>query len=262
MSNEISEDKAIQKVEQECSPVLMKASALEIKTEEDVKMSEGFRKSIRELKRNVGDTLDPFVQAAHENHKKAVANRQAYIDPLDKADRLLKKKEADYYNEVARQAEIARKEQERLAEEERKKIEAKIGRLLKGIDDIQKQIDALEAEMVKEETTDQEADQIRSQLNLLHSKLEKKSETLETMEQEIEEASMVPDAHMVAPQVKGSMVREPEVINKIALLKAAAEGLVPENIFDINNGQLKKYVNMGDNIRPAGVRITTRRVVR
>jgi uncharacterized phage infection (PIP) family protein YhgE len=262
MTEKNSEEAAIQKAEEDRLPTLTHAVGLKIENEADLETSKEYRKNILELKKQVGESFDPIVDAAHQTHKKAVAKRFEQLDPLEKATKLLKGKEADYYTEIERQEEKARQERERLAAEERKRIETRINRLLKDTGKISDNIAILETELEKTETTDQEADIIQAQLTVLRSRLAQKNTTIDTKVQEVENVDSIPETRTRLPAYRGKMERIPTVINKKALLQSAAKGLVPINVFDENMGNLKKYVNLGDDIRPAGVRIDDKRVVR
>ena len=83
----------------------------------------------------------------------------------------------------------------------------------------------------------------------------------EQMEEVGENTAFVPEV-AVKPDVKGvsaRKVRVPTVANKQAIIAAVAKGEAPESILDVNMGALKKYVNLGSNMRVAGVNITTER---
>ena len=70
-------------------------------------------KSIKALRAKVADTFDDLIKAAHLAHKKAVEKKRLHDDPLDAAERMVKRAMSDY--EAAQEA-IRKAEEARLAE--------------------------------------------------------------------------------------------------------------------------------------------------
>lgn len=73
-----------------------------------------FWKSIKELRKKIAATFDHHIKKAHEIHKGLIADKKKDDDPLDDAERIIKRKMADYDQEQKR---IRREEQRRLEEE-------------------------------------------------------------------------------------------------------------------------------------------------
>ncbi|MCK5602709.1 hypothetical protein KAR91_12590 [Candidatus Pacearchaeota archaeon] len=216
-------------VEKKCSPVIEKAKSLKIINDEGMEKARDFIKSIKALVREVNGDFDPIVEAAHKTHKEAVARRKKHLDPLQQAERTAKAAMGEYLDLKERQERERAAEQQRLQEAEDKKklksLEGKLGR--------------------REANGDEEgAEEIK-----------------EEMEAVGESTTYIPETTS-KPSVKGvsgRKVRIPTVANKQAIIAAVARGDAPDSIIDINMGQLKKYVNLGDNMRVAGVNITTDR---
>lgn len=80
-------------------------------------------KTIGEVIKEVKETFDPIVEAAHKAHKKAVEQRSKYLDPLAVAQKKVKGLMSDY---DAEQERIRREEQRRLEEEARKREEERL----------------------------------------------------------------------------------------------------------------------------------------
>lgn len=216
-------------VEKKCSPVIEKAKSLKIINDEGMEEARDFIKSIKALVKEVNGDFDPIVEAAHKTHKEAVARRKKHLDPLQEAEKTAKAAMGNYLDLKEQQEREEAAEQQRLQEVEDKKrlksLEGKLGR--------------------REARGDEEgAEGIR-----------------EEIEEVGETTAYIPETTS-KPGVKGvsgRKVRIPIVANKQAIISAVARGEAPDSIIDINMGQLKKYVNMGNNMRVAGVNITTDR---
>lgn len=86
-------------------------------------------KTIGEVMKEVSDTFDPLIEAAHRNHKLALEKKAKFYSPLDKAKRDIKGLMSDYEAEKER---IRREEQKRLEEIAKKEEEER--RLLEAIE--------------------------------------------------------------------------------------------------------------------------------
>lgn len=216
-------------VEKKCSPVIEKAKSLKIINDEGMEKARDFIRDVKGLVKEVKGDFDPIVDAAHKTHKEAVARRNKHLDPLEKAEKTVKDTMKTYLDLKEKQERERAAEQQRLQEAEDKKklksLEGKLGR--------------------REANGDEEgAEEIK-----------------EEMEAVGESTTYIPETTS-KPSVKGvsgRKIRVPTVANKQAIIAAVARGDAPDSIIDINMGQLKKYVNLGDNMRVAGVNITTDR---
>lgn len=74
-------------------------------------------KTIGEVMKEVSDTFDPLIEAAHQNHKLALEKKAKFYAPLDKAKRDVKGLMSNYEQEMER---IRLAEQRRLEEIARK----------------------------------------------------------------------------------------------------------------------------------------------
>jgi hypothetical protein len=72
-------------------------------------------KTIGEVMKEVSDTFDPLIEAAHRNHKLALEKKAKFYSPLDKAKRDVKGLMSNY-----------EQEQERIRLEKQREIEAKL----------------------------------------------------------------------------------------------------------------------------------------
>lgn len=84
-------------------------------------------KQIKDMMKEVSDTFNPIIEAAHASHKKALEQKAKYYAPLEQAYKSVKKLMSDYdmEQERIRQAEQRRLEEiARKEEEERRLMEA------------------------------------------------------------------------------------------------------------------------------------------
>lgn len=93
------------------------AVALAINSAETYEMAGTLYQQIKVKIKQVGEVLDPFVQAAHKTWKEAVAERGKYLEPLERAEQALKPALGAW-----------QAEQRRIQEEEQRKAEAEAQR--------------------------------------------------------------------------------------------------------------------------------------
>lgn len=104
-------------------PVVQEAEALAIASQADLELAGAFlTERIKPILKQISESCDPVVAAAHSAHKAATAQRNALQQPLLEAETLIKRKIGAYLDaeEKKRRAEIARQDAERrrAAEEE------------------------------------------------------------------------------------------------------------------------------------------------
>lgn len=105
-TNEV-ETKALSLVEQ--------AGMVKINDSKSYEVAGFLWKTIGEVMKEVSDTFDPLIEAAHRNHKLALEKKAKFYAPLDKAKRDVKGLMSDY-----------ELEQERIRQEKQREIEAKL----------------------------------------------------------------------------------------------------------------------------------------
>lgn len=218
-------------VEEKCSPVIEKAKSLNIINDEGLEKAKAIVLGIKALIAEVEGDFNPIVTAAHKTHKEALARKNKHLTPLQGADKIIRDTMKAYLDLKDKQAEAERKRLQKLQEEADKKV--------------LKNLEAKEKRLEKKGGDNEEA--------------------LRDIE---EEKGMVGNAPTFVAEtsgksnvkgVSGRKVRIPTVTNKQAIIAAVLRGDAPASIIDINMGQLKKYVNLGENMRVAGVNITTDR---
>ncbi len=102
-----------EQVIQQALEVIEQARAITIANDEDYEAAGVFLlESVKAVRREINETFDPVVKAAHHAHKEAVAAKRKLTDPLDIAERVVKAAMGTYYQ--AQQAQIRKAEQQRL----------------------------------------------------------------------------------------------------------------------------------------------------
>lgn len=100
----------------------IRALEIQIKDQDTLSVANEFLLGIKALQKEIDATFDPIIQAAHEAHKKALAQKKKFEEPLIRAERVVKPKITAYLQEqerIRREAE----EQARQVEWERRQAE-------------------------------------------------------------------------------------------------------------------------------------------
>jgi len=107
-------------IEKKVMALSTEANQITVASQPEYETAGSFLRTMKSLRDEIGETFDPVVDSAHRAHKQAVAARKKHLDPVELAERIVKRKMADYAAEVdrARQA-----EQQRLAAEQRRILE-------------------------------------------------------------------------------------------------------------------------------------------
>lgn len=97
-------------IEKEVQDALSIAKTIVVTTNEEETFAVEFCKIIKNAQKQVGDEFDAGIEDAHALHKKLVAQRKKYLDPLEKAEKSVKDAIKSYRLdlELARQAEQAK----------------------------------------------------------------------------------------------------------------------------------------------------------
>jgi len=112
----------IMELEKQVPEVSTQAQAITIKNQIGYDKANDFLKAIKGLQVKVRETFRPIIEKAHLAHKEAVNKEKEHLEPLLKAEELVKTKMVDFYQEQER---IRQAEQRKLeAEAERKRQEA------------------------------------------------------------------------------------------------------------------------------------------
>lgn len=230
------------------------ASGLEVASEEDMTVAHSHLKAIKGLKKAVQETFDPVVEAAYATHKKSVAAKKEHLDPLEKAEKVIKGKIGGFMDECERQ----RQEEERIArekavkEQDRKLKAAKkrIEKLIAQGGDIQEQIARLRKEADDPELEEVEEAAILAQIEILEAEAEGNAEKVAAKKAEAVAPVYVPPVAAVTPRpkVKGlstSVKKVGEVVDPMALIKAVAYGTIPEKVIKFDMAAINKLLNAG-----------------
>jgi hypothetical protein len=159
-----------------------------------------------------------------------------------------------------------REEAQRIINEQMKAAQDKIDGILSQSQDIDETIELINMELKRDDLNDIERQRLEGQLNVEVARKENNQAKVEEIQaQAAEPVFITPTPRMVVPETKvfGASTRvelDPSVVNKMALIKAVANGNVPDSVLDVNMGQLKRYVNMMKRPVP-GVATTERAVV-
>jgi len=124
----------IMELEQEVQKIDVQAQNFIIKTQDSYDKANDFLKAIKGLQQQVKDTFGPIIKKAYEAHKEAKAQETIHLDPLLKAESLVKGKMLTFWQEQEHlrreaeaklQAEAEKKRQEALAKAEAARAEGK-----------------------------------------------------------------------------------------------------------------------------------------
>lgn len=119
--------KEITPLQQEINDVVKKAQDLEVTDPEGLNISAEYLKACKARKKKIGEAFDDIVKKAHEAHKAATSERKKHLDPVEKAEKIIKGKVGAYQLEqekIQRQREAEAREKARQAEEEKQLAEA------------------------------------------------------------------------------------------------------------------------------------------
>ena len=112
--------KIVDEVEQKSLSIIDQAKAVVVTDPETYTVAGEMWKTIRDMMKEVADTFDPIITAAHASHKKALEQKAKYYKPLEDAQKGIKRLMSAYDEEQERKR---REEEERLKEEARKQEE-------------------------------------------------------------------------------------------------------------------------------------------
>lgn len=118
-------DGALVEIKVESHDLVVKAQNMAIKTQEGYVGGAEFLKSLKSLQKKASDFFSPIVSKAYDTWKTAKAKENEVIDPLKKAESLVKNKMIEYDAEQRRIAEEAQRKADEDARKAQEKITAK-----------------------------------------------------------------------------------------------------------------------------------------
>lgn len=243
-------------IEEQTSDIMVYADSLEISSQEGVEKGTEYIKNIKALRVEVNGTFDPVVTSAHKAHKEAVAAKKKHLEPLDKAERMIKGKIGDHLDRIeeeqrkeeALKVKEARKERDRLVAAANRRMD----KLMENASDTQGKIDALQKDLDDNPTlSDDEEAIISAKIDTLKVILENHTEAAEVKRAEVEVAQTAPVVvapPKVATKVKGmssTVKKKGEVTDSMKLIKAVASGQIPEGVITFDMTAINKLLNAG-----------------
>lgn len=117
----------IRALENRVDPLVVRASGFEIQTQGHYESAADFLRDCKTMQKDIRETMDPAVKKAHEAHKAVTAIRSKLLDPIDQAEKVVKRKMGAFVEEQERAARIERQRIEaeaRKLEEDRRMREA------------------------------------------------------------------------------------------------------------------------------------------
>lgn len=116
----MEEIKKVEEVESKAMSIVDKAKTVTVTDVTTYTAAGNLWKAIKDMMKEVADTFDPLIEAAHVSHKKALEKKAKFYQPLDLASRSIKKLMSDYDSEQER---IRKAEEERLQKIAQKEAE-------------------------------------------------------------------------------------------------------------------------------------------
>ena len=265
-------------IERRVPALVDQASAIIIRDQDSMAVANDFSIAVKRLRREIEETFDPIIEAAHRAHKTALDKKRKYIEPVDAAEKMVKGKIGAYLTEQDRirreaerkaweaeqekiraQQEALRKaqESERQAAEKRRVIEEAARREAQ-------EADAKAARARSEEgrrKAQEEADRIRRETaeRLAADKAKADAEQArlreEARQREAEISASIP-ATVARVETKGISTREDwdfEVLNEAA---------IPREFLTVDEGKLRRYAKaMKADANVPGVRFFSKTIV-
>src|SRR3990167_2425142 len=120
-------DTEIVDLESKALEINTQAQKIAVKSQSNYDQASSFLRGVKELQDSVKRTFRPIIEAAYKTHRNAVAEEKKHLEPLEKAENLIKGKMLDWMREQERirreseaklQAEADKKRQELLAKAE------------------------------------------------------------------------------------------------------------------------------------------------
>jgi len=230
MSNPaVVEVESVALLRREVAPVLQRAQAIAVRTPADRDDARNFVLAVKRAQEQVHTQFDTMVDKTHKAWKESLAVRASFLDPLESAEKTVKRLILTY---DAEQERIRLDEQRRLqaiADETARKERMKIEQEAERQRNIQRQqeAEAAEARRKAEEAEGKEQKRLLDEADAADRKAAAAAAKVEVKEEQ--------SAAIVAPVVTVSMPEKPKgesapkrwkarLIDKMALIQAAANG--------------------------------------
>lgn len=258
-------ENSLEKLEQRIDPKVKAATELIVKDSEGIALARNMVQDIRRLKKEIEDTFDPIIQKAYQAHKEAVAQKKRYIEPLDKAEAIIRQKITDCVTEIERrqreEAEKERRAREQALERERKRLD----KLCEKAVSLYQELEIIENELKREGLSEIEIAALEARRNAVLARIQQSDEQIIEKQAAIQEKASEPVTAVLGPAVKlagFSIIEDKEVIivNAMALIKSVAEGKTPVSIITFDMKAIKKLVTAGMTL--PGVAVQTKKSLR
>ena len=251
-------------LQKEVSPLVAQVSSMIVRNKDDVTVLKQIYSNANLAIAGIKEKCQALCAATDKAHSEAVALRDAPIKILNEVKAIANQKIAGFETEQKRLRDEADRQAREEQTAERQKVinaaEAKIKLALASAGRIENQIAMMQAILDNVDGSEAEKAIASRQIEVFRLKLESQQDKAAAIHMAAEQAAdALPVASAVAvnyERVKGvKTVWIPEVTDKMALIRAVAEGRAPESVIDINLGMLKKLSNMGVRFNE-GVRLT------
>lgn len=238
----------IESLQREVQPVLTRASQIAIRTVNDRTDANGFLVAIKTAQKQVHETFDESVEAAHQAHKKALALRASFLGPLEKAEKQVKTlcRQWDDEQERHRAEEQRRLQAIERERAEKERLKAEQGAAKQRAIQEQKEREAAEARRKAEEADAVERKRLLAQAEAAERKA---AEAAVKVEEKQEQAASVVE-HVVTvsgpEKQKGEATKtkwKARLTNKHALIVAAATDQVAATFLNFDQSVADKQAD-------------------
>jgi hypothetical protein len=267
-----------EEIERKVPALVDQASAIIIRDQDTLTGANDFSIAIKRMRREIEETFDPIIEAAHVAHKVALDKKRKYIDPVDAAEKMVKGKIGSYLTEqerIRKEAERkvweaeqekirAQQEATRKAQEAERKAEAERQRIADAARRQAEEADARAARARSDESrrkAQAEADRIRREAaeKAAADKIKADAEQArlrdEAAKREAEIAAKAP-AQVAKMETKGISTREDwdfEILNP---------DLIPRDFLMVDESKIRRYAKaMKADADISGVRFFSKTIV-
>lgn len=211
---------------------------------------EWLRDVVAPMKRQIAEQFRPRIQQAHALHKGLVADEKKFLEPVERAERVVRERIALYEQECERERraleETARLERERLASEEAARVAA------------------LERQLVREAEERQLTQAVAAEAAGDRETAARLLEAPPVVPVIAPRPVFVPPPAVAAPKAQGVSFRDDwsaEVVDLLALVKAVASGHQPLALLQANVPALNQMAKaLKGSMAVPGIRVTSRRI--
>jgi len=97
------------KLRAETTNLVTLADAIQVHDPEMLDAATVFLRDVKKLESEIESTFGPIVSKCHEAHKEALAQKKKYLEPLQGAEKKLRKKITDYGGELPAEAGVTKR---------------------------------------------------------------------------------------------------------------------------------------------------------